>query len=241
MFTQHVVFATPPFALINAIFLNRTLHVRLACFGSRLVSYLHEGTFCGFSTTHHRERPSLSGCPRPVIGLDDGFYLDRVSAGGKTPGGTRQAAARLPIVEPHWLPVEVHVYVVPGQEYTVPVLYDGPDGGVRVIDDSGGCNRGYEDRAPRTTAAPWPSAAGSPPSSHALSTPPQRCQCSSRSWSLVSSTAPPQERSSNRKRKGEAGVAWFLAGEENPGMRTGYPARRSRPNRPNLTPLISLS
>jgi hypothetical protein len=194
--------------------------------------------FCGFSTTHHRERPSLSGRPRPVIGLDDGFYLDRVSAGGKAPGGTRQAAARLPIVEPHRLPVEVHVYVVPGQEDAVPVLYDG---GVRVIDDSGGCNRGYEDRAPRTTAAPWPSAAGSPPSSHALSTPPQRCQCSSRSWSLVSSTAPPQERSSNRKRKGEAGVAWFLAGEEKPGMRTGYPARRSRPNRPNLTPLISLS
>ncbi len=43
------------------------------------------------------------------------------------------------------------------------------------------------------------------------------------------------------KRIGEAGVAWFLKGEEKPGMRTGYPARRSRPNRPNLTPLISLS
>jgi hypothetical protein len=43
----------------------------------------------------------------------------------------------------------------------------------------------------------------------ALSTSPQRCQCSSRSWSLVNSTAPLQGRSSNRKRKGGAEVAWF--------------------------------
>src|SRR5918997_6421647 len=38
------------------------------------------------------------------------------------------------------------------------------------------------------------------------------------------------------KRIGEAGVAWFLEGEEKSGMRTGYPARRSPPNRPNLVP-----
>jgi hypothetical protein len=155
----------------------------------------------------HRERPSLSGRSRSVIGLDDSFYLDRVSAGGKAPGRARQATARLPKVEPHRLPVEVHVYVVSGKEDAVPILYDGPYGGVRAIDDSGGAHRGYDDRAPRTTAAPWPSAARSPPSppsAHALSTPPQRCQCSSRSWSLVSSTAPPQERSSNHKTKGRS-------------------------------------
>ena len=154
MFTQHVVLATPPFALVKATVFNRTLHVSLACFGSRLVSHLQDGLISGFSTTHHRERPSLSGRPRSEIGLDDGFYLDRVSAGGKAPRGARQAAARLLIIEPHRLPVEVHVYVVSGQEDAVPVLYDGPDGGVRAIDDSGGASRGYEDRAPRTTAAP---------------------------------------------------------------------------------------
>jgi len=52
-------------------------------------------------------------------------------------------------------------------------------------------------------------------------------------------SAPPlQERSSNRKRKDEAGGAWFLAGEEKPGMRTGYPARR--PNQPNTFRPLSL-
>ena len=59
------------------------------------------------------EGPSLPARPRSVIGLDGGLYLDRVSAGGKAPGGACQTTAGPPIVEPHILPVEVHVYVVP--------------------------------------------------------------------------------------------------------------------------------
>ncbi len=59
------------------------------------------------------EGPSLPARPRSVIGLDGGLYLDRVSAGGKAPGGACQTTAGPPIIEPHILPVEVHVYVVP--------------------------------------------------------------------------------------------------------------------------------
>ena len=122
------------------------------------------------------EGPSLPGRPAPVIGLDGDLYLDRVGAGGKPPGGASQAAAGRIIVEPHLLPVDVHVYVVPGQEAAVPVLHVGVDGGAVNIDVSGGAHRGYEDSAPRSTAARTSSAARSPPSppsAHPLSTPPQ--------------------------------------------------------------------
>ena len=118
------------------------------------------------------EGPSLPA--HCVIGA--GLYLDRVGAGGKPPGGASQVAAGPPIVEPLLFPVDVHVYVVPGQEATLPVLHVGVDGGAVNIDVSGGAHRGYEDSAPRSTAARTSSAARSPPSppsAHTLSTPPQ--------------------------------------------------------------------
>ena len=126
-----------------------------------------------------------------VIVLSIGFYLDRVSAGGKAPGGACQAAAGPPIAEPHILPVEVHVYVLPGKEAAIHGLHECLDGGAGTLDLSGRARRGYEDSAPRTTAVRALCAARSPPpsstSAHALSTPPpQRCQCSrktkSRAW-----------------------------------------------------------
>jgi hypothetical protein len=118
-----------------------------------------------------------------------GFYLDRVRARGKAPGGACQAAAGAPIAEPHRLPVEVHVYVVPGQVAAIHGLHECLDSGAWTFDLSGRARRGYEDSAPRTTTVPAPCATRSPPSppsAHALSTPPQRCQCSrktkSRAW-----------------------------------------------------------
>src|SRR4028119_1155578 len=112
-----------------------------------------------------------------VVGFDVGLYLDRVGSGGEPPGGALQLAGAPPVGEPLLLPVEVQVYVVPRQEVTVPVLDDSPDGGTDAADVSGRTYRGYENSASRTTtAARVPPAAGppsSPPSTHALSTPPR--------------------------------------------------------------------
>jgi hypothetical protein len=38
MFTQVVVFATPPFALVNAIFLNRAPQIRLARSSNHMIT-----------------------------------------------------------------------------------------------------------------------------------------------------------------------------------------------------------
>src|SRR4028118_1818022 len=112
-----------------------------------------------------------------VIGFDVGLYLDRVGSGGEPPGGAFQLARGLPIGEPLLLPVEVQVYVVPGQDAAVPGRNDSPDGGADAADVSGRTYRGYENSAPRTaTAARVASAARpppSPPSTHTLSTPPR--------------------------------------------------------------------
>jgi hypothetical protein len=139
------------------------------------------------------EGPSLPACLAVsliVLGVD--FYLDRVRARGKAPGGACQAAAGAPIAEPHRLPVEVHVYVVPGQVAAIHSLHECLDGGAWTFDLSGRARRGYEDSTPRTTAVVALCATRSPPppppSAHALSTPPQRCQCSrktkGRAWNL---------------------------------------------------------
>ena len=108
----------------------------------------------------------------PVVGFDVGIYFDRVGAGGEPPGGAFQVTGSPPVGEPLLLPVEVQVYVVPGQGGAVPVLDDGPDGGAGATNVSGRTNRGYENSAPRTTtAARVPPAARpppSPPSTHTL-------------------------------------------------------------------------
>ena len=138
------------------------------------------------------EGPSLpASLAVSVIVLGVGLYLDRVSARGKAPGRACQAAAGPPIAEPHRLPVEVHVYVVPGQVAAIHGLNECLDGGAWTFDFSGRARRGYEDSTPRTTAVPALCATRpppSPPSAHALSTPSQRCQCSrktkSRAWDL---------------------------------------------------------
>ena len=60
------------------------------------------------------EGPSLPArLAIPLIVLGISFYLDRVSAGGKAPGGACQPAAGAPVAEPLRLAVEVDVYVVP--------------------------------------------------------------------------------------------------------------------------------
>jgi len=124
------------------------------------------------------ERPFLPAPLAPsIIGFDVGLYLDRVGSGGEPPGGAFQLAGGPPVGEPLLLPVEVQVYVVPGQEVAVPVLNDSPDGGADAADVSGRTYRGYENSAPSaTTAARVPPAArppSSPPSTHTLSTPPR--------------------------------------------------------------------
>ena len=99
-----------------------------------------------------------------VVILGVGLYLDRVIARGKTPGGACQAAAGPPIAEPHRLPVEVQVYVVPGQVAAIHGLHECLDGGAWTFDFSGRARRGYEDSTPRTTAVPALCATRSPPS-----------------------------------------------------------------------------
>src|SRR4028118_305048 len=112
-----------------------------------------------------------------IIGFDVGLYLDRVGSGGEPPCGAFQLAGGPPVGEPLLLPVEVQVYVVPGQKGAVPVRNDSPDGGADAADVSGRTYRGYENSAPRTPpAARVPPAARpppSPPSTHTLSTPPR--------------------------------------------------------------------
>src|SRR5215210_3849320 len=83
-----------------------------------------------------------------VLRFDVGLYLDRMGAGGEPPGGTFQVAGGPPVGEPLLLPVEVHVYVMPGQEVAVPVLNDSPDGGAGATYVSGRTYRGYENSAP---------------------------------------------------------------------------------------------
>src|ERR671916_1212662 len=124
------------------------------------------------------ERPFLPAPLAPsIIGFDVGLDLDCVGSGGEPPGGAFQLTGGPPVGEPLLLPVEIQVYVVPGQEVAVPVRNDSPDGGANTADVSGRVHRGYENSAPRTTtAARVPSAARPPPSptsTHALSTPPR--------------------------------------------------------------------
>ena len=89
-----------------------------------------------------------------VLGVD--LYLDCVRARGKAPSGACQAAAGAPIAEPHRLPVEVHVYVVPGEVAAIHGLHECLDGGAWTFDLSGRARRGYKDSAPRTTAVAGP-------------------------------------------------------------------------------------
>jgi hypothetical protein len=123
----------------------------------------------------YHEGPSLPArLAVSVIVLGVGLYLDRVSAGGKAPGGARQAAAGPPVAEPLRLPVEVHVYIAPGEVAAIHGLHECLDGGAWTFDLSGRARRGYEDSAPRTTAVGALCAARSPPpsspSAHALLT-----------------------------------------------------------------------
>ena len=89
-----------------------------------------------------------------VLGVD--LYLDGVRARGKAPSGACQAAAGAPIAEPHRLPVEVDVYVVPGEVAAIHGLHECLDGGAWTFDLSGRARRGYKDSAPRTTTVAGP-------------------------------------------------------------------------------------
>lgn len=152
MFTQVVVFATPPFALVSAIFLNRTPHLRLARFGSRLASHYHADLFSGFSTTRHCKGPSLTG-PTTILsvfvrGPRLRFYPHLVGAGGERAADViAQVTPSLIVVEPGLLrPVEVQSYVLFGQASTL-ISNRRPDGGTGAGDPPGGAHAGYRNAA----------------------------------------------------------------------------------------------
>src|SRR4028119_699999 len=91
MFTQVVVFATPPFALVKATFFTCTPHLRSACSGPRPV-FRDRADLLTRLSTRHREGPSLSGRTigsSPTIpGLGFGFYLPPVGPRGEPAPGT---------------------------------------------------------------------------------------------------------------------------------------------------------
>jgi hypothetical protein len=80
-----VVFATPPFALVNAILLKLTPRMRLDGSGSRPTFRNRAALSSGTSTAHHRKRPALSGRAAGshlvLSGLRLGFYLHPVGTG----------------------------------------------------------------------------------------------------------------------------------------------------------------
>src|SRR5918997_2432089 len=121
MFTQVVVFATPPLALVKATFLNRTPRVSLACFEPYPPRCHGTGLFSGFSTTRHGEGPFLAGRTvgsHPTIpGLGFGLYLHPVGARRQRAADAVSQAATDPIVmEPALFgPVEVQAYVPLGE------------------------------------------------------------------------------------------------------------------------------
>src|SRR5215210_1001914 len=121
MFTQLVVFATPPFALVKATFLPCTPDEHLSCLGPPQAPNCHAGVFSGISTTRHRERPSptgLSAEPSLAIrGLGLGLYPYLVGARRKSTADViAQLTAALTVVEPGFLgSVQVQLYVALGQ------------------------------------------------------------------------------------------------------------------------------
>ena len=60
MFTQHVVFATPPFALINAIFLNHSPQVR----PSRIANHSQATKQVQLSPIGDSSRPAPGSTPQ---------------------------------------------------------------------------------------------------------------------------------------------------------------------------------
>src|SRR4028118_2252718 len=143
MFTQVVVFATPPLALVKATFLNRTPHVRLVCFEPHPPRHYSTGLFSGFSTTRHREGPFLPGravgSSLTIPGLGFGFYLHPVGAGRQRAADVvAQAAAGSVVMEPDLFgPVKVQSYV-PFGEVGPFVPHGRPYGGTRAGNSTGG-------------------------------------------------------------------------------------------------------
>jgi hypothetical protein len=143
----------PPLVSVTATSLNSTPHVRLACFGSlQLPTYLcnHASMFSGFSTTHHREGPSLSGrsteLPLIVRGCGHSFYHYLVSAGrGSATDVIGQITAGLIVVKPALLgPVEVQPYVPFGQASPL-IPHSRSNGESGAGDSSGRTQAGYRD------------------------------------------------------------------------------------------------
>src|SRR5918997_2763693 len=148
MFTQVVVFATPPLALVKATFLNRTPRVSLACFEPYPPRCHGTGLFSGFSTTRHGEGPFLAGRTvgsHPTIpGLGFGLYLHPVGAGRqRAADAVSQAAAGSVVTEPDLLgPVEVQSNVPLGEVGPFNP-HRRPYGGTGVGNFTSGSHAGY--------------------------------------------------------------------------------------------------
>jgi hypothetical protein len=96
MFTQLVVFATPPFAFVKAIFLIRALRTRSTRPGDCMVAASPNR-----SSTRHREDPFLSRrairSPLIVRGLRLGLYLHSVD--------------QLTLPAPYFFTLKVHLFL----------------------------------------------------------------------------------------------------------------------------------
>src|SRR4028118_2090884 len=149
MFTQVVVFATPPLALVKASFLNHAPHGRPIRLGPRPALRDRANSLSGLST-RHREGPFLSGRTvgsTPTIpGLGFGFYLHPVSAGGQRAADVVAQAAADPIVmEPDLLgPVKVQSDV-PFGEVGPFVPHRRPYGGTVTGNSTRGVHAGYRE------------------------------------------------------------------------------------------------
>src|SRR5918998_130871 len=149
MFTQVVVFATPPFALVKASFLNHAPHGRPICLGPRPALRHRANSLSGLST-RHREGPFLSGRTvgsTPTIpGLGFGFYLHPVGAGRQRAADlVAQAAAEPIVMEPDLLgPVKVQPYV-PFREVGPFVSHRRPYGGTGAGNSTGGAHADYRE------------------------------------------------------------------------------------------------
>src|SRR4028119_636108 len=156
MFTQVVVFATPPFALVKATFLTCTPHLHSACSGPRPAFRDRADLLSGLSTTRHREGPSLSGrtvgSSLTIPGLGFGFYLHPVGAGSqRAADAVAQAAADPVVMEPDLLgPVKVQPYVPLGEVGPF-VPHRRPYGGARAGNSTGGAHTGYGEAPPALT------------------------------------------------------------------------------------------